>query len=70
MDASDFLHALTVAWYHQPYLPVPYPHTSEIFGELAVLRDCSGNTLATVNRITDKTILDREHLQQFDIVFS
>lgn len=68
MVASDYLHALTVAWFYEPSLPSSYTSTSEIYGDLAVLRDRDGYTLATVNIITDNAITDRQYLKQFDRV--
>ena len=66
MDASDFLHAMTVAWYYQPGLPDPSTLTSESRGEIAILRDRHGKTLAVVNLATDQAIIDRGQLRQFD----
>jgi inorganic pyrophosphatase/exopolyphosphatase len=66
MEASDFIHALTIAWYHEPCLPDPSTVTSEVFDDIAILRDLNGHTLALVNLITDTVIFNRSHLRQFD----
>jgi len=66
MDASDFLHAITVAWYNEPGLPSPSTLTSETRGDVAILRDRHGRTLAIIHLSTDEVIIDRERLQQFD----
>ena len=66
MDASDYLHALAVAWYYHPYLQDPSTHTSEVLGNVAVLRDRCGKTLAIVDMVMERVIIDRNHLRQFD----
>jgi hypothetical protein len=69
MDATDYFHALTVTWYYQPYLQDPSTHTSEVHGNVAVLRDRHGKTLAIVDMVTENVIIDRNHLRQFDMQF-
>ena len=70
MDASEYLHAMAVAWYYRPCLPAAYPPTSEVIDDLAILRDSRGSTVAIVNQITDRTVFDREYLQLYDLVFT
>lgn len=67
MDAADYMHALTVTWYYQPHLQDPSTRTSEVHGDVAVLRDQRGKTLAIVDMITENVIIDRNHLRQFDM---
>jgi hypothetical protein len=62
MNANDYFHAVTIAWFHEPST-----HTSETLKDMAVLRDRTGRTLALVHMLSDRVWFDRRRLQQFDM---
>ena len=66
MNANDYFHAVTIAWFHEPGLAETSTHTSETLKDMAVLRDRTGRTLALVHMLTDRVWFDRRRLQQFD----
>jgi hypothetical protein len=66
MNANDYFHAVTVAWFHEPELDEISTLTSETLKNMAVLRDRKGRTLALVHMLTDRVWFDRRRLQQFD----
>ena len=66
MNANDYFHAVTIAWFHEPGLAEVSTHTSETLKDMAVLRDSTGRTLALVHMLTDRVWFDRGRLQQFD----
>ncbi len=66
MNANDYFHAVTIAWFHEPGLAEVCTHTSETLKDMAVLRDRTGRALALVHMLTDRVWFDRRRLQHFD----
>jgi len=66
MNANDYFHAVTIAWFHEPGLANISTHTSETLQDMAVLRDRTGRTLALVHMLTGHVWFDRRRLQYFD----